>query len=56
MKNVTVKATSMDPLTNTTTVCQFILNYTTVLNDNKTLWDSSIRPDADYAVNYPGRL
>jgi hypothetical protein len=54
--NFTVKARSTDPQSNTRAICQFILNFTIVMENNRTMWDSGAHFFGDYAVNYPGKL
>lgn len=54
--NVTIRATSIDPLSNERKTCLVPLNYTLVLANNKTMWDSGYIPNTEFSVNYPGRL
>ena len=46
----------MDPLSNERKVCLFVLNFTLVLENNRTMWPSGYTPNTEFSANYPGRL
>jgi hypothetical protein len=54
--NFTIRARSLDPLSNVRITCTMVYNFTIVYDTNKTIWDSGYKPYNEYSANYPGKL
>lgn len=54
--NFTIIGISVDEISNQTTTCSFIFNFTLVEENNRTMWAVGDAPAPYYHANYPGKV